>query len=136
MNETLTKSLETIKSSSPLKETRVVDSISEGQFARQGDLYIVSVPLAEGEPTNERQLAPGSTQGSRHTVDASVEVLKPTNYMQRNQTTKGLSFYGPMLRSKDRFTVSHPEHADISLPAGCYQVLFQSDFASQQRARD
>jgi hypothetical protein len=123
----------------PLGDMRVVNEIAPGQFARQGDVYIVRIDaVSQGwQKTLKRQLAPGTTQGSRHTVDASVIVYEnPAGLLRRSQTGRGLAFEGPQIHSDDRFTVSHPEHADISLPGGTYQVLFQSDFASQQRARD
>lgn len=124
---------------SPLGDMRIVDTIDFGQFARQGDIYIrrIAEPSDGWVETENRQLAPGSTQGSRHTVSDSVRVLvAPTTAMKRRQTDRGLAFEGPQLVSEDRFTVSHPEHADISLPGGCYEVLYQSDFQSQQRAKD
>lgn len=123
---------------SPLGDVRTVDAIAVGQFVRQGDLYIrrIKAPTTGWKETQNRQLAPGSTQGSRHTVSESVRVLVSPTPMQRRSTERGLAFEGPQLVSKDRFTVSHPEHADISLPGGCYEVLYQSDFQSQQRAKD
>lgn len=136
----LESSLQQIKeaAANPLGETRVVPEIEVGQFARQGDIYIVRMdkPPTGLQATKNRQLAPGTTQGSRHTVDESVEVLVRETPLERRATDRGLGFEGPVLVSKDRFTVSHPEHADISLPGGCYEVVYQSDFASQQRARD
>lgn len=138
----LGESLDTIKSfaANPFSDMRTVDSIEVGQFVRQGDIYVRRI--ADGElrkgwtATSSRQLAPGTTQGSRHTVDESVEVLLNQNPVERRWTRLGLAFEGPVLKSNDRFTVSHPEHADISLPGGCYEVLYQSDFASQRRAKD
>lgn len=123
---------------SPFKEIRVVDGIKEGEFVRQGDVYLVCIDKAAGwKATKNRQLAPGTTQGSRHTVDASVMVLANPNGAQIVRVARNRArCFGPQVVSKDRFTVSHPEHADISLPAGTYQVMFQVDPQSMQRVRD
>jgi hypothetical protein len=44
---------------------------------------------------------------------------------------------GPLVVSKDRFELTHPEHAHFSLPAGTYQVIYQGDWQGQMnRARD
>jgi hypothetical protein len=43
---------------------------------------------------------------------------------------------GPMFRLFSRGTVTHPEHAHISLPAGTYQVTHQMDARTLQRVRD
>lgn len=138
--KTIETSLDAIKeaSANPLGDNRHVDEIEVGQFVRQGDVYIVRIEAvcASNKPTANRQLAPGSTLGSRHTVDDAVEVLEPLVMMQRIESKRGLAFRGPQIKSDTRFTVSHPEHADISLPAGCYEVQFQSDWATQNRARD
>jgi hypothetical protein len=124
----------------PLKETRVIDSVEVGQHVRQGDVYIqrVAAPAAWKE-TKNRQLAPGTTMGSRHTVDESVKVLaNPAGAKVERTTDNRFPFRcnGPQIVSEDRFTVSHPEHADFSLPAGTYQVSFQCDPQSMQRVQD
>lgn len=132
------QTIEQIKKSSlsPLKETRVVDAIEVGQFVRQGDVYVIRIESVPPDlnRTSARQLAPGSTQGSRHTVSDAVTVFERN--MDRINSEFGLAFAGPIIESADRFTVMHPEHADISLPGGCYEIRYQSDFASQQRAKD
>ena len=123
---------------SPFKESRTVDTIDIGQFARQGDVYLVKIDSIKFlKTTDNRQLAPGSTLGSRHTVDGSVSVfVNPYGAQVERINEAKFRCVGPQIESKDRFTVSHPEHADISLPAGCYQVMFQVDAANQRRVAD
>ena len=139
MNQTLDHVGEVLDfAKDPLKETRVVDSIEIGQFVRQGDVYIQRVGSAgDWKATENRQLVPGTTMGSRHTVDASVTVLANPNgaKVERIERNKARCL-GPQLLSKDRFTVSHPEHADMSLPGGIYQCYFQVDSQSMKRVED
>ena len=127
---------------SPLGDTRTVEEIAVGQFARQGDVYLLrveSVP-AGAKPCADRQLAPGTTQGSRHTVTDEVDVYRPQGFgtVERLGTRENVAArsVGHVLESKERFTVSHPEHADISLPAGTYQVYHQVDCRTLERVRD
>jgi len=122
----------------PLGETRVVDAMEIGEFVRQGDVYLVKIEEAAAwKPTKNRQLAPGTTMGSRHTVDQSVTVLaNPAGATVERLARNRARCLGCQIISKDRFTVGHPEHADMSLPEGTYQVMFQVDPASMQRVQD
>jgi hypothetical protein len=122
----------------PMAETRVVDEILPGQWVRQGDVYLVRTERREGwKETRNRQLAPGTTMGSRHTVDDSVTVLANPEGAKVERTAPGtFRCRGPQVVSADRFTVSHPEHADFSLPAGIYDVCFQVDPQTLQRVQD
>ena len=122
----------------PITETRFIDSIKPGQDARQGDIYIVAIAAipVDAKSTLNRQLAPGSTQGSRHSVDAEVSVFNPANLGRKVTTPCGSAFAGPLLRSDTHILIKHPEHADISLPGGCYQVMGQWDPATDKRVAD
>lgn len=123
---------------SPFKETRVIDGMKVGEFVRQGDVYLVKIDTpANWKETKNRQLAPGTTMGSRHTVDPSVKVLaNPQGATVERVGRNRARCLGPQIISKDRFTVGHPEHADMSLPEGNYQVMFQVDPQSLQRVQD
>ena len=67
---TLKEAHQLISTMTPMPEVRFVDKMETGQFARQGDLYLVKIEaVPQGlKKTSNRQLAPGATQGSRHTV--------------------------------------------------------------------
>lgn len=122
---------------SPLKEIRVVEDIAIGQWVRQGDVYMECIQSPSGwKETSNRQLAIGTTNGSRHTVFDNVTVLKNPENGVVKKTSTGAICMGPQVVNEERFTVSHPEHADMSLPAGCYQVRFQVDARSYQRVQD
>lgn len=121
----------------PLGEIRVCDNLKEGQAIRQGDLYLVYSPNeSKGERLKQTQLAPGNTQGSRHTVDSSVAVYAHPKQNQVITTSNGKFVQGPVIESSDRFSLLHPEHADHSLPAGRYTTRYQYDPRFDKRVVD
>lgn len=126
----------------PLGEVRVIDKIEVNQWVRQGDVYLVrlddNVDLSEYSHTQNRQIALGNTEGARHMVYDTVEVFKNKSkeYGEVKQNGIGFQSFGPILRSATQFSVCHPEHADISLPSGTYQVLYQVDMKTMQRVLD
>lgn len=80
-----------------------------------------------GEITDDLQLVPGSTLGSRHCIRESdrefVTVYRPG---------RGASpLVGPTIVAAARISIDHPEHADHSIPAGTYQVVYQRDHAAE-----
>jgi len=116
-----------------VKETRTIAEMSVGEWVRQGDVYIEKVDSLSGwGETTDRQLAPGTTQGSRHMVVGSVTVFACPNTAQ---VVRG-RMAGPQIDAKEPFRVGHPEHADMELPAGTYQVWYQTDPRTQQRVLD
>jgi hypothetical protein len=117
-------------------EIRFVESMEIGDFARQGDIYLVRVKSAPTTAvTTNRQLAIGNTQGSRHMAAGEVDVHQPaSSAIQTNNL--GRYYLGPTVVARDYWTVEHPEHAHISLPAGIYEVRHQLDAASMNRVID
>lgn len=117
---------------------RHVEAIAVGEFARQGDLYLTRIdkPSAGWRPTDDRQLAPGVSNGSRHVAEGAVSVSTSpeSNPVARQGSVPRL--LGPQIVAKERFTITHPEHAHVSLPAGTYQCSYQLDYARQQAVRD
>jgi len=110
-------------------EDRFVRTIEIGQHVRQGDVYIERVKddHAKGAKTKDHQLADGSTQGSRHVADSSVEVFLPTG---------GLSVLeGPVILAPERWTLAHPQHSDVSFPSGTYRTCFPRDYDQEELAR-
>lgn len=109
-------------------ELRFVRTCQEGDEIRQGDIYLypveVSAPLSKKLAT--KQLAPGTTQGSRHIVEGNVELF---DAKMRDPLV------GPIVVAKERFTVTHPEHAHISLPSGTYECRYQQDFEAEEIRR-
>lgn len=110
-------------------ETRVIEDMQPGQAIRQGDIYLIRLearpaklpPAAPG-----RQLAPGTTRGSRHCVEGPVTLHELPDAGRLN---------GPLVIATERFLVTHPEHAHFSLPPGAYQVRYQRNFAVERIER-
>ena len=115
-------------------ETRRVERMSVGQVVRQGDIYVhrVSDEHERGAPMKTRQLVRGVTNGSRHVAESPAKAFegKKTPEWARN------AILGPVLVSRKRFQVTHPEHAWLDLPAGVYQVTLQRDARTNQAVRD
>lgn len=118
-----------------INSTRVVHKMDVGQGVRQGDIYIFRVEPSHphGAPSKSRQLAKGSTQGSRHVAEGQVKVYEGTKAPR--WASEG-TFTGPFIESGERFTISHPEHAHVELPPGCYQVTHQMDARTLERVQD
>jgi hypothetical protein len=126
-------------------EIAVVGTVSKGDVVRQGDLYLVALPELPVSRTKtcERQLAPGSTQGSRHVLEGECEVfsVNPNDVLPLiaaalapAKTELYAELVGPVFRTLGETTVTHPEHGDRVLPAGeCFAVIYQRQHAEEVR---
>jgi hypothetical protein len=116
----ITESVEAIKSDDC---QQFPEAASAGDYWRQGDIYIAKITDADGhslKETQERQLAPGTTQGSRHIVVGDAAIF----------TRDGDELTGPVVVSRG-CTVTHPEHGDVKLPPGTYGITYQRAFAEE-----
>jgi hypothetical protein len=111
---------------------RFPEAAEAGDSVRQGDVYIT---LLAGVPTGYKrqtkwdlQLAPGSTQGSRHILDASKGV---TCYRHPEAT----EFDGPVLVLRTTRELTHPEHGNWVLPPGTYGISYQRTQDTLDRQR-
>lgn len=120
------------------QEIRFIDKIEVGKVVRQGDLYVhrVETEHPKGKELPIRQLVPGSSNGSRHVAEGAATVFEGKALPGWMPAARADVVMGPVVSSDDRFTVSHPEHAHVSLPPGCYQVTYQLDAQSLQRVQD
>jgi hypothetical protein len=111
----------------PMTELRMMKAIAVGEWIRQGDCYLIRVAKKPAGliPTKNRQLAAGTTQGSRHIVLDGPEIFVHTGNTD--------PLVGPVIVANERFILDHPEHAVFSLPAGTYQCRLQQDWAEQER---
>lgn len=116
-------------------EIRFIKEIAVGCVVRQGDIYIHAVEAthAHGDKLKDRQLALGNTQGSRHIAEAPATIYAGTTIPEWCDRR---TFLGPLVKSKKRFVVTHPEHAHVSLPAGEYQITHQMDARTMDRVVD
>lgn len=108
----------------------VYTEMAIGDYHRQGDVYFLRLSAQAWQNASiakpERQLAPGSTQGSRHIVReadmAHLQFFRPLNPTPLD---------GPLIKAKKPFCVEHPEHGAVTLPAGEYQVYYQRQYAQE-----
>lgn len=116
------------------QDVRDIKDMAIGAVVRQGDIYIHRVPSSHphGPEVKSRQLAEGSTMNSRHMAESPAKVYEGTTAPKDCNTV----LLGPCVESDKPFTVSHPEHAHINLPAGIYQITHQMDARTLQRVRD
>jgi hypothetical protein len=138
-------------------EVRHLPTMAVGEFVRQGDVYLIriaSLPPGFDRETKDRQLAPGTTQGSRHVLRDSAGLALRTRAAQAISSTLRAwlakqpaigreraermipAQIGPAITSPERLLLEHPEHAHKDLPAGDYLCLYQLDFAEQRAVRD
>lgn len=117
-----------------VSEIRFISAISVGQAVRQGDVYIHAVDTKHrhGEELKDNQLAIGNTVGSRHVAQKPATCHEGKAYPTWCSPD---TFLGPLIVAKERFVITHPEHAHVSLPAGIYQVTHQATFDIKAKAR-
>ena len=123
----VTGAAETIRRS---EVQRFPDAASPGDGLRQGDILVT---LLAGKPAGLvkvdkpiTQLAPGTTQGSRHCLDSLDGVTI-------SRLERPGAYDGPVLELEKERTIEHPEHGHMVLPPGCYAVTFQRTVDSGQR---
>lgn len=135
--------------SKKMKEYRIIRVFGDAKSARQGDVYVMRVPDSAvfGKPTQDRQLAPGTSKGSRHVVAGEAEMFTdweaPKMLFAKAATALGVNrerileaLKGPAIRSKGAFRITHPEHADYTLPGGSYITWGQLDPTTMRRVQD
>ena len=111
-------------------------SMMIGQVVRQGDIYIhrVKNTHSHGELTNNHQLAMGITLGSRHIADENFKVYKGTTLPE--WVNPG-HFLGPcIVTDSDTALITHPEHSNVALSKGTYQIQHQLDIRTMKRVQD
>lgn len=144
MNQTMTaaEAIERIHTHRAEPETRTLRRIEIGQRVHQGDVYLTRVQDAHprGARLGTNQVAVGTNVGSRHVAEgAGVEVFVGQAYPPDFSEPQGVqpnSLLGPVVVSPAAFTLTHPEHAHHKLPAGCYQVTYQADLATNRAVVD
>jgi len=116
-------------------ETVVVDKMEVLDYARQGDIYIrklAGVPsTAKLIEKPMRQLAPGTSIGSRHCI--KIEDMAKVRIYEDNRNP----LCGPVIEAFGDIEIQHPEHGNIVLPkdGGCYRVTFQRQANPQNDLR-
>ena len=126
-------------------ESATVGTVSIGDVIRQGDLYVVAIlELPEKRtPTTQRQLAPGTSQGSRHVLVGACEIYEADKGQAISMILQALApakielheaLIGPVFRTLGEVALDHPEHGNRVLPSGeCFAVVFQRQFGEEVR---
>jgi hypothetical protein len=119
-------------------------TLSPGDVVRQGDLHITCLDGEPkgGIPAGTRQLAPGTTRGSRHVVEGECDVLRVPDaaaVAALRRVVPGADerqFVGPIIRARGPVTITHPQHGDRRLPGdACYLVTYQRSWLEEQARR-
>ena len=116
-------------------ELRVISTHQVGKVVRQGDIYLhmVADTHEHGKKIKGNQLVPGTSKGSRHTVD-NADLFEGTTLPE--WVTEERVVCGAFIRVTKRTVNRHPEHADNELPEGCYQVTHQMDARTWKKVID
>lgn len=129
----------TITEAAPDTETRVARRAEIGTcVAHQGDVYVhrVADDHPRGRRLETRQLARGTTQGSRHVAEGEVEVYEGAEFPPTVDARFPRDCLGPVVVAPQGWRMPHPEHTDHEMPAGTYQVTYQLDVSTQRRVAD
>lgn len=112
----------------PAIEVRDSTDLAIGEVSQQGDCYLLrlkSKPSGATTTVANRQLAQGTSQGSRHCVADGPKLFRDPSITD--------PLIGPVIVAKEPWTLTHPEHAHHRMPAGVFQSGFQLDVAEQER---
>jgi len=123
---------------------KLLESFEVGDAVRQGDLYLIrikSMPKS-ARPRGNRQLADGTTQGSRHVLErGEVFDCDPEAVARAVKSATKIDiderYCGPVIRTASEPTendLTHPEHGNIGFPADSIcAVVFQRSLDAEQR---
>ena len=124
-------------------EPAMLTVLDPGDVVRQGDVYMIRLGAelpAKAADWEGRQVAKGTTQGSRHTAEGPCELFEPEEDSAASVLAKLIpatsdhqQFFGPVIRASEAWTLAHPEHGDRTVPAGDYLIVQQRAFAQTLR---
>jgi hypothetical protein len=111
-------------------DAHTLADMTPGDMWAQGDVGLICLAsLPDGctvEKKPSAQLAPGTTQGSRHCItDLSAVRL--------HRLADPTPLDGPIIEAPQGVTVNHPEHGAITLPPGIYGCVYQRAYADDLR---
>lgn len=119
------------------KDNRIIKEWLIGKVVRQGDIYLHRVTNTHevGDELNIRQIAEGTSIGSRHILIGDVKVyqgIKLPSYVN-SRWPLGYTFDV----GEEGATVTHPEHAHIDICVkGRYVVTHQMDMMTMRKVSD
>ena len=125
-------------------EAHLHPTFEPGDVCHQGDLIIVAIKALprSARPRANRQLADGSTQGSRHILERGdvydaeasevVELIRSVTSAKVDAKYIGPVFVSPVNPTADDLT--HPEHGNQGWPAGTVcATVYQRNLDAEQR---
>ncbi len=128
-------------------EPKLHPTFEVGDVTHQGDIMLVAISRLpkSARPRSNRQLAEGTTQGSRHVMErGDVYDADPAEVAEAILAATGLRvdprYIGPVVVSPAEPTakdLNHPEHGPQGVPAGtvCAVVYQRSLDAEEREAR-
>lgn len=125
---------------------KLLETFSPGDVSHQGDIIIVCLSRMprSAKPRKSRQLADGTTQGSRHVLKrGDVFDADPSEVMTLIAESTGIhvehAYIGPVFVSPDAPTkndLTHPEHGNQGFPAkSICAVVYQRNLDAEERAQ-
>lgn len=131
--ERISRSLEGVQK----KMHYISEAASPNDYYPQGDLNIVvlegvpkgAIPIDLSDVTSF-QLAPGTSKGSRHTLD-DVPNIRAYTIPDAN------NLQGPVIEILKKQPINHPEHGPVMCPPMVYGVYYQRKAGKEiERVRD
>lgn len=137
-------------------EPKLLETFGTGMVSHQGDLIIVGIGRlpTSAKVRNNRQLADGNTQGSRHVlVTGAIYDCDPLEVISlikeacpkcdiKANTEKGrgensiVEYIGPVFIGTGTIDLEHPEHGDQGFPEGqVCAVVYQRTLDSEDKIR-
>ena len=125
-------------------DSRFLSSFGVGDVSHQGDLIIVGIDKIPGSAKvrKSRQLADGTTQGSRHVLERGeaydCDAGEVTNAIKAaTGCLVDTKYIGPVFVSPGNPTaddLTHPEHGNQGFPAGqVCAVVYQRNLDAEER---
>lgn len=116
-------------------------------FVRQGDIYVWAyrqLPEYLAPGAQEAQLAPGTTRGSRHVLDA-LDGVQVFRRLRTDDIEFPLELQGPVLYLTQPRVITHPDHSHVHLPLlftdesgqayAIYEITYAQEGGSRQPRR-
>ncbi len=138
--------MDAITKANPDAEVRICRRAVAGKTVlHQGDVYLHAVPKdwPRGEEIGTRQVAVGTTVGSRHVAEGDGVTVcsgkKLPAYMSLPEGARVEDLLGPVVSgSGEPFVLTHPEHAHHQCPTADvdWQVTYQFNPATARRVQD
>jgi len=124
-------------------DVRIIRRMEIGSVIQQGDLYVHRLPEkhARGKQiaAGKAQVALGDNMGARHVAEGEIAVFASTTLpagVKAPMDVSASEICGPVVVARDTWSLTHPEHAHFTLPAGVYGVTYQYDPRTMRRVQD